>query len=167
MPKYVSDDESKDPSYVPPKLSPKRRGKEIERLISQKIKSHCCNAALIQQKSNNPVTDLVCESCNKCVQVKSTKYDGTGRKSKLLPVTKVSEEMTCNQPITFYKVIIDEDNLKLSLKIFSPKKTGPNGIKKKKYYRRKGLNRWGTPMIQMIDGTISAKKKLDLGNSWV
>ena len=145
------DDEVNDPTYCPPKLTPKKRGMEIERLIG-KTKSHCCNANLIPEKVNNPVTDFRCSDCNRGIQVKSTSCKND---PQLVVVTKPSEKGTCEQPITFYKILVKENDL--FMKIFSPE------IKKnrKVYYKTVKLNRWKQPMLKLLHGRITKPKKLN------
>lgn len=149
------DDETKDPTYEPPKLTPRKRGMRIEYLIGQ-TKSHCCGAILRAERVNNPVTDFRCQKCDRGIQVKSTTQ---WSEPNYVVVTRASEKNTCDNPITFYKVLIKDDEL--YMKIFSPRKD------QQVYYRKVKLNRWKQPVLSLGNGRITKLKKLNLDKSWI
>jgi hypothetical protein len=150
------DDEFNDPTYQPERLTPKKRGLRIEYLLGSKTTSHCCNAELLFEKVNNPVTDFRCKQCSRGIQVKSTQ---NWSDQNFVTVTKPSENGTIDNPITIYKVLIKEDLL--YMKIFSPDKTQTQG-----FYKRAKTNRWGQPVLSIENGRITKLKKIELGDSW-
>lgn len=141
-----------DYDYIPPR-NPRLIGLETEHEIIKKSKCRYCNTSIETAKRNNPVYDAYhyCEKSNSTIeyQIKTitTKKDYY---PKGVAITKPSIKRTCNTKLKIIKVHLYLNNVY----IYSPQKTNKNG----KYYNSKINNRWGNPIVEMIDGNMTKQK---------